>query len=133
MDTRTVLSCIPFSKEGLTKEELNNIEELFDDKTLFKSIFKSVDIDTLHRAFNSINDCKMYRKENSRLLPLKSLKGWEMNQREIVCRTPYDFKVIYCYIEIEGREVNYWEQPLIEALGMAVIGVFTTVVNGEML
>ena len=53
-----------------------------------------------------------------------------MTNTEIVCKTSYDFKVIYCRIEIEGREVKYWEQPLIEALGNAVIGVFTTVKDG---
>ncbi len=130
MDTRTVLSCIPFSKEGLSEKELKDIEEMFEDKALYNSIFTDIDRDKIHNIFNVMNDCKMYSNDKSRLLPLKSLKGWRMGKKEIACRTPYDFKVIYCYIEIEGREVNYWEQPLIEALGEAVFGVFTTVENG---
>lgn len=130
MDTRTVLSCIPFSKDDLEEGELEKIEADFKDKALFHSMFKTVSREKQAKIFNVINDCKMYRRENSRLLPLKSLKGWQLNEKEIVCRTPYDFKVIYCRIEIEGREVKYWEQPLIEALGMSVIGVFTTVEDG---
>ena len=126
MDTRTVLSCIPFDFRDGDEEELKSF---FKDETLYKSIFKKTDSAILRRVFNEINDYKMYRRENSRLLPLKSLKGWEMTNREIVCKTPYDFKVIYCRIEIEGREVKYWEQPLIEALGEAVIGLFTCVDN----
>ncbi len=130
MDTRTVLSCIPFSKDDLEDGELEKIEAAFKDKALFKSMFKSINRETQVSIFNEINNCKMYRRENSRLLPLKSLKGWQLNEKEIISKTPYDFKVIYCRIEIEGREVKYWEQPLVEALGMSVIGVFTIVEDG---
>jgi oxidase EvaA len=130
MDTRTVLSCLPFEKEGLTEQETTEIEKLFSDKALYRSIFGLNDTEQFHRIFNRINDYKMYNLEKSRLLPLKSLKGWKMKKKEISCKTPYDFKVIYCRIEIEGREVRYWEQPLIEALGMAVFGIFTCVDEG---
>ena len=130
MDTRTVLSCIPIEKSGLEEGELDEIQRLFKDKALFQSIFKEIDYEKIHQIYNMMNDYKMYQRENSRLLPLKSLKGWKMTNREIVCKTPYDFKIIYCRIEIEGREVKYWEQPLVEALGMSVIGVFSCVQDG---
>ncbi|MCR5737759.1 MAG: NDP-hexose 2,3-dehydratase family protein [Eubacterium sp.] len=130
MDTRTVLSCLPFEKEELSESERKEIESMFQDKALYKSIFSKNDNEQFHKIFNRINNYKMYNLEKSRLLPLKSLKGWKMKKKEISCRTPYDFKVIYCRIEIEGREVRYWEQPLIEALGMAVFGIFTCVDQG---
>lgn len=130
MDTRTVISCIPFSDSSVSPDEIADIEKLFCDKALFNSMFKSNYTDDLYLIFNNINDYKMYKKEYSRLVPIKSLKSWDVNENEIVCKMPYDFKVIYCYIEIEGREVKYWEQPLIEANGMAVFGVFTTVIDG---
>lgn len=130
MDTRSVLSCMPFSKVDLDEEEMEASEKLFKDKSLFRSMFREADYRIIRNIFNAMNECKMYNKERSRLLPLKSLKGWTMTEKEIVCKTPYDFKVIYCRIEIESREVKYWEQPLIEALGIAVIGVFTCVCNG---
>lgn len=133
MDTRTVLSCIPFEIESLNNEELQEIEGVFKDKTLYRSIFgqHSYSHEVFSRIFSKINDYKMYKKENSRLVPLKSLKSWNVDKKEIVCKSAYDFKVIYCYIEIEGREVNYWEQPLIEANGVAILGLFTSVINGE--
>lgn len=130
MDTRTVISCIPFAKAALEGSELDLAEKNFADKSLFNSMFKSVDRGELRRIFHVMNDYKMYRKENSRLVPIKSLRGWKMTPQEIVCKTPYDFKVIYCFIEINGREVKYWEQPLIEANGMAIFGIFTTVEDG---
>lgn len=130
MDTRTVLSCIPFSDASITKEEKKELEEFFNDKALFNSMFESQGTRFIYRIFNQINDYKMYRSEHSRLVPIKSLKSWCMGDKEIYCKTPYDFKVIYCYIEIEGREVKYWEQPLVEAIGSAVFGMFTCVQEG---
>lgn len=130
MDTRTVLSCIPFAKAALQEHELEQAGGLFRDKALYNSMFKSVDRGEIHRIFRVMNDYKMYHKQTFRLVPIKSLKGWKMTPTEIVCKTPYDFKVIYCFIEIEGREVKYWEQPLIEANGMAVFGIFTCVMDG---
>ena len=130
MDTRTVLSCIPLEMSDLEEGELDDIQDIFKDKALFQSMFKAVDHGKVHQIFNVMNDFKMYQRENSRLLPLKSLKGWKMTDKEIICKTSYDFKIIYCRIEIEGREVKYWEQPLIEALGMSVIGVFSCIEDG---
>ena len=130
MDTRTVLSCIPFSRNLLSDGEAAEIEAMFRDRALFRSIFGGISYSRMHAVFNRMNDYKMNRKDRSRLVPLRSLKSWEINKQEIVCRAPYDFKVIYCNIEIEGREVQYWEQPLIEANGRAVLGIFTSVQGG---
>lgn len=130
MDTRTVLSCIPFSKTLLDEGEFEAAESLFKDKAFCNSMFKNVDYDNLHLIYNKINDHKMYRDESSRLVPLRALKSWELTENEIVCKYPYDFKAVYCRIEIEGREVRFWEQPLFEANGIAVFGIFTTVEDG---
>ena len=111
----------------LNQEQIEETKKMFSDVSLYNSMFENINHHQMHCIFNEINDYKMYRRENSRLLPLKSLKSWRMTDKEIVCKTPYDFKAIYCRIEIEDREVQYWEQPMIEALGMAVIGIFTCV------
>lgn len=130
MDTRTVFSCIPFSKSHIEKEELQQIELYFEDKALYHSMFESEANGIFYEIFHQINDYKMYKKNHSRLVPIKSLKNWVVTDKEIACKTPFDFKIIYCYIEIEGREVKYWEQPLIEANGIAILGTFTCVKNG---
>ncbi len=130
MDTRTVLSCIPFACLKLEDGELEKIEELFDDEPLFRSMFCDCGFERIVNIFSSINNYKMYSKNSYRIVPLSSLKSWDMTDEGIICKKKYDFKVVYCYIEIEGREVNYWEQPLVEALGQAVFGIFTCVMNG---
>ncbi|MBQ9609858.1 MAG: NDP-hexose 2,3-dehydratase family protein [Lachnospiraceae bacterium] len=130
MDTRTVLSCIPLKLSDLDDGESEKIKSLFTDKGLYDSMFKQPDTQTIKSVFNFLNDEKMYNSDCSRLVPLKSLKSWKLDKQEIVCKQPYDFKVVYCNIEIEGREVNYWEQPLVEACGNAILGLFTREENG---
>ena len=130
MDTRTVLSGIPFDIDLLEDGELQRIEERFADKALFASMFGPRKSDTLHRVFNKLNDVKMFLPATHRLVPLKSMKSWELRPREIACRTPFDYRVIYCRIEIEEREVQYWEQPLVAANGVMVLGLFSRVRDG---
>ena len=130
MDSRTVLSCIPVSKELLEPEELAEAKELFADKAFFASVFNGADLNKMHSIFNSINDYKMLNDAEYRTVPLKALNNWKMTPCGIECKNPYDFKVIYCKIEIEGREVRKWEQPLVEATGIALFGCLTAVENG---
>lgn len=131
MDTRTVLSGIQFSPELMTDEEMSLAEDLFDDKALFHSMFAPDDENKIHRIFNKINDRKMFADQEIRFIPLHELDTWSFEKNEIVCKDPYDFKVIYCDIEIEGREVRKWEQPLVEACGELLIGLFTRVKDGK--
>ena len=129
MDTRTVISCLPYTYDEKTSEN-TALMQLLPNEALYRSIFKKPDYVLMHQVFNNINDHKMFSRSSSRLLPLKSLKSWKMDKREIVCRIPYDFKVVFCHVEIEEREVNYWEQPLIQATEPAVIGLFSCVDDG---
>lgn len=130
MDSRTVLSCIPLSNELLEPNELETIKELFEDKTLFASVFNGADLEKEHIIFNSLNDYKMLNDAEFKTVPLKALQSWNITPDGIECKTPYDFKVIYCKIEIEGREVRKWEQPLVEATGIALFGCLTAIDKG---
>ena len=130
MDSRTVLSCIPLSKELLEPDELADVKNLFEDKAFFASVFGGADHEKKHMIFNSLNDYKMLNDAEYKTIPLKALNSWELTPYGIECKKPYDFKVIYCRIEIEGREVRKWEQPLVEATGIALFGCLTAVENG---
>lgn len=130
MDTRTVLSCVPFFEGRFDEAEKKQIKAYFHDDSLYQSIFEMQSLETMHHLFAKLNDCKMYETNHSTLVPLSDLKSWDMTKNEIVCKHAYDFKVIFCNIEIEGREVEAWQQPLVEACGSLLIGLFTTVDEG---
>ena len=119
MDTRTVLSCLPLS-EYMDK---------LTDPALIKSAHGSGKR-VLPEIYQYINNYKMFDESSYRLVPLYSLQNWHMENGEFVCDCPYSFKVVFCDIEIEGREVRHWTQPLFEAVGSATFGLVTAVDDG---
>lgn len=130
MDTRTVLSCIPFSKLQLSLRELLELSDGFRDQTLFRSALIGDPENRLPQVYQYINNRKMFIQNSGAFLPLHKLPDWEMRKDEIVCKHPYPFKVIFCDISIEGREVKHWTQPLFEASGIATFGLLCCEENG---
>lgn len=125
MDTRTVLSCIPFY---LLNEKQVTTE--FNNKCLFKSIFADNLKNDLPYVFRKINDVRMFDTVQRQLIPLDQMTSWEWRQDEFVCSNGYHFKLIFCDIAIEGREVKRWKQPLLEAVGIATFGLLCCEVEG---
>ena len=130
MDTRTVLSCIPFSFLPQSANSFTSLEKHFSDAALFHSIFDRPTSPTLPQIYRHINNFKMFSDSSARLIPLSELSDWEMRNGELVSNTPFPFKVIFCDISIEGREVKHWTQPLFEAAGIATFGLLCCEENG---
>lgn len=130
MDTRTVLSCIPFSKLELSRMELLSLLYGFSDKPLFCSVFEGEGENRLPQIYQEINNQKMFDETKRQLVPLHKLTDWEMKNDEFICKHPAPFKVIFCDISIEGREVKRWTQPLFEATGVATFGLICCEENG---
>lgn len=130
MDTRTVLSCIPFSKLELSRMELLSLSNGFLDKLLFCSVFEGIGENPLPQIYQVINNQKMFDETTRQLVPLHELTDWEMKNGELVCKYPVPFKVVFCDISIEGREVKRWTQPLFEATGVATFGLICCEENG---
>lgn len=95
----------------------------FADKLLFRSLFVGEGENRLPQVYHYINDQKMFVEKQPALVPLSQLADWEMRESEFVCKHPYPFKVVFCDISIEGREVRRWTQPLVEATGIATFGL----------
>ena len=123
MDTRTVLSCIPYV--FLTDDLCGYPEE-------FMNSIRVVDRTTMRDLYIRANDYKMFRAGETFFLPLTALKDWEMREEELVHRTGWPFKVIYCSLEIEGREVTQWNQPLFAAQGDATFGLLCSKSSGTL-
>lgn len=131
MDTRTVLSCIPFSGKSYISEEKIAMQTSFSDKALFKSIFNDGEGQDFVEVYHYINDYKMMGGKRNEIVPLAALSSWKFSDNEIVHKGDYPFRVIFCDIEIEGREITHWDQPLIEAIGIATFGLLTADFNGK--
>ena len=131
MDTRTVLSCIPYSLLPISEKDKHELSSMFDDVALFNSIFGETNNENFVKVYNTINDFKMLSGFKNETVPLNKLQNWSFTDEEIVCKDEYPFKVIFCDIEIEGREVTRWTQPLFEAVGMATFGLIVSNFNDK--
>ena len=120
MDTRTVLSCIPYFRINLS--EINNSNS-FKNIYLTKSFFGDLDYNEINEVYYKINNFKMNYEAHTELVSLYNLKEWNVNEYEVISKNFKSFKVIFCDIEIEGREVNKWSQPLLEANGIATFAL----------
>lgn len=129
MDTRTVLSCIPYCTSEISETEKQEIYDTVSDKELFRSMYND-DKEDFVRVYRYINDYKMLHSRRNRIVPLTELKSWDFTDNGISHKTGYHFKVVFCDIEIEGREVTHWTQPLFEAEGMAYFGLLTASFDG---
>lgn len=117
MDTRTVLACIPYVLLG------HEGDVPFQNKPYFYKTAWSLERKTIVEIYHEINNKKMFDRYSTKRVPLHELESWEMKEDEVVCRQDYAFKVIYCDININGREVKHWRQPLLCANGHALFGL----------
>ena len=130
MDTRTVLPGIPLITSRWTDQELERIKKIFIDDAFFKSIFETSPSDTLPLIFQKVNNYKMFKELTVTKIPLNQLVNWDIDEYGIVCKNQADFMVRYYDIEISGREVQHWTQPLFKAIGIATFGLIIKEING---
>lgn len=128
MDTRTVLSCLPVYNK-LSSSEKDEIISQTQDQFLAKSI---LDFDQLSfsKIFHKMNNVKMFEETSLQFVPLNKLTTWKISDNEI-SNEQANFKVIYCDISIEGREVTHWTQPLFQATGIALFGLVSKVIDDK--
>lgn len=131
MDTRTVLSGIPLMNCGFSKEELAAIEGEFTDKAFFHSIFTGGITANMSVIYQFLNNYKMFEEKKTVLVPLNQLRDWTVDDTGVTCNHEADYMVRYYDIDITGREVKQWSQPLFKAIGKATFGLITRVVNGK--
>lgn len=117
MDTRTVLSCIPYVLLGMDGDVP------FKNKLYFNRTAGSLDRQTIVNIYSRMNHYKMFERGKTEKVPLFKLKDWKMENGEFYNTKQASFKVIFCNIVIEGREVNKWRQPLFAATGIATFGL----------
>ncbi len=118
MDTRTVISCIPFHLADSIAAK-----QYFRNMSLYNSIYCGDSTDHLPHIYHYINNHRMFDEDCPKLVPLQSMDGWKWENGEFVCMDGYHFKIVFYDISIDGREVKHWTQPLFEAVGIATFGL----------
>lgn len=122
MDTRTVLSCLPY---------VFMMDSIGGYRDPFANSMRAIRHEDMTEIFLRMNQYKMFRAPEVKLTPLLSLRDWEFAGHRFRHRASYPFEVIFCRLNIEGREVTKWNQPLFAALGQATFGLICRVVDGR--
>lgn len=126
MDTRTVISGIPFWEDCEALYE--QYKDKVNDASLLKSIYNKNDSqEKITEIYHYINGFKMFNNIERQMVPLNQLVDWEISDYGIKCNKDANFEVKYYDIEISGREVRKWIQPLFKAKGSALFGLITRV------
>ena len=131
MDTRTVISCIPFSLRDYSYKELTHIKRLFTRESFFNSIFLGDAGNRINKIYQYINDIKMMDHSSVELTRLDLLKNWKMEDGSFISDNG-EFSIVFCDIAIEGREVSHWQQPLFEAKGSSIFALMYRIINNTM-
>ncbi len=122
MDTRSVISCIPFALRDMDEKTREEVKPLFREEAFYNSFIGTSSGETIRRLYGSMNDIKMRGDYDRSLIDLHALKDWRYDG-SAYSSAGGNFRIIFCDIEIEGREVRTWSQPLLEAVGRSEFGL----------
>lgn len=129
MDTRTVISGIPFQAIGdlglsFLSENEHATRLLISSLNNNFSLFSFDDLIAWFTNLKSKYDVKIDK------IPLSNVRHWNITDKEIVHEDNRFFKVIAAKITISNREVSSWSQPLVQPSQEGVIGFLVKEIHG---
>lgn len=121
MDTRTVLSCMPFqfSQNHLSHLRSASVNDLIAEN----SLFSNTSLNSNEFILNWLTKKKLECDISVESIPLMDLKEWNVNMDAISHENNKFFRVIGVNVSIENREVTSWSQPMIEPCEKGLIAL----------
>lgn len=126
MDTRTVISCIPFDVENYD----GKLEDGFGKELLHSFIDKENFLNETDEIISWITKIKSKYDLDVRQIPLDSVNRWYKDEYSIYHEDKKYFSVIAVNVHIDNREVKAWSQPLIKSAQEGIIAFLTKKING---
>jgi oxidase EvaA len=136
MDTRTVISGIPFGEyphsvidfyETLKYTNENNSHE---NGLLISMLDSERHLHNIDEIISWITNQKSLYDLDVEKIPLKTVKDWVISNDEIYQKNRKYFSIIGVNVEISNREVMTWDQPLIKASQEGIIAFIIKKING---
>jgi dTDP-4-dehydro-6-deoxy-alpha-D-glucopyranose 2,3-dehydratase len=127
MDTRTVISGIPYGEYDLKSLDLLSNLYLKSDSSSFQfeMMRSALDYNSSFLSFdeilNWISSLKCHYELVLKAKSIFKLKNWSVTDSEIVENDKRFFKVIAANIQISNREVTQWTQPLVQPMQEGLI------------
>lgn len=127
MDSRTVLSCVPFSAmysaTDVRAAGSNGVNSTFRQLVLQSALAGEEEIATgIDNIISWLTWLKTEFELTVRRVPLKAIEGWSNDGEVIRHRGGKFFSVMGVSVESTSREVTRWDQPLIDSEPGGIIG-----------
>ena len=137
MDTRTVISGISYGEYDERSDHYFSLfSELFPSKkasafSMLRSfVHPGAAIHTVEEILSWVTHLRSRYELRVTRKPLADLDQWHIRENEIAHHDNRFFRVIGVDIEIEGREVQRWSQPLIESSQEGLLAFVIKPING---
>jgi oxidase EvaA len=128
MDTRTVLSCIPFAAGPASAPGDEWTSALAG--TLDVASAEGSPLHDTMEVLSWLTELKARYSLRTRLIPLRDATGWQLADGRIVHEDRKYFDVIGVRVQASNREVTQWTQPLIAPCEQGVVAVVTQRIGG---
>lgn len=133
MDTRTVISGIPFGSYGTgtldfftSLSKIHRINECLLNSALNNEIY----LNDFNKITSWITSLKSRYDLSVKSAPLKSMTDWSFDGNCIKHKEDKYFSVIGVNVEIDKREVISWDQPMIKPSQEGIIAFIVKPING---
>lgn len=117
MDTRTVISGIPFGEfSSETIDFFNYLNKSGDYQTKFlkSALLKDKALHSIEEIITFMTQIKSVNDLDIKHIPLNEMQDWIVKEDEIKRKDEKYFKIIGVEVEIGNREVVKWSQPMVE-------------------
>lgn len=146
MDLRSVISTICYHSETATEGKIFSYEELKESIFNHEIVSKSLTDEKLKLLYSSIcaktyfytNDevltilrkARDKYKMGRRIIPLNEVSGWIQNDNSIYHQTGKHFSIIGVRTNANNREINSWDQPIMEQKNIGITGMVAKEIEG---
>ncbi len=136
MDTRTVISGIPFGEYPADVLDFYGMLNFSPDSNLRETdlLLSMLERDRHYHNVDQIISWITHKKAVYGLdverIPLRSVKHWVVGDSEIYHERRKYFSVIGVNVEIGNREVKSWDQPIIKSAQEGIIAFIIKKING---
>ncbi|MFD3735182.1 NDP-hexose 2,3-dehydratase family protein [Streptomyces sp. NPDC058632] len=129
MDTRTVLSCLPFVGPHLP-EVLGPGRDGFTTALLHSCSGTGIGRYGMTEVLSWVTDVRTRALSEAHRIPLREVTHWHRDDGRITHASGLFFNVIGVSVTAGGREVAAWSQPLVEPCDEGVVAFLAKPVDG---
>lgn len=130
MDTRTVLSCMPFGVLDAADEPLAGGQHSEFTKALRRSFATTGALHGTAEQLSWFNDMKVRHELAAQLVPLRAIKSWRRTEDGISRPDGRDFSIVAVSVAASNREVAEWTQPLLAPSDIGLVAFVSKQFNG---